>query len=558
MKTFESEAEATTAKVKLEEDMKIADDMKTKEFSSLKINWISDLKNWKETKARNFELIIKGKEERLFLLAHDKDKIEGKAQMVHQTLQRIPMIRKLFKVIRKKGYEEYETQYKFIDDRFDRRTSGEEVKCLAFDFWVYRVNDHGKEHYLFSEKELSKEHSEFYGTRIHLDDLSDLSNTLKIKKVTSLFICKSQNPSIKVIGKDEMIELAKEVGWDKEKFMKFLFVHPSGRIFDYPEDFKILRAAQLLSSKYEDYPLHLFKMGPVGTGKTTEMEVLDGKFEEEQGILESANSTLKVLVPSFKEKPANLGYICNCNRVALIDELMKMVEQALSKAHDNTRVSNYFGQMNMLLEHKERMVGSGNDNSTKIKATSKINVTTNNISNKNTIGGHIGLIDATTLSRFLIWVQDYEETEMIYCSKGSKTIRTHQETSARTITREQRVGRDTYSAFGVCGDNDSFLTIYDSCQQFLVDFDEERCEGLFRMVVNLIKGPMQQVWKARGLHHTILLLDGLVKFRCLFEDKNPSFTPEDKDYEALERILRHMVTSWDTNFDLNSWKENFA
>lgn len=77
------------------------------------------------------------------------------------------------------------------------------------------------------------------------------------------------------------------------------------------------------------------------------------------------------------------------------------------------------------------------------------------------------------------------------------------------------------------------------------------------MTTNLIKEPMKQVWRARGLHHIILILDGLVKYRCLFRDFDKSFNPKKEDYEDLERILIHMIKTWETEFDKNSWKEAF-
>jgi len=423
------------------------------------------------------------------------------------------------------------------------------------DFWVYKIIYKGREYYVLSENELGNEVYKISGMKIAMDDLSELTSSLRVNTISNLFVIKEAESFIKTINPDQLVEFTKELEIDKIKFHDLLFTHPDGNIYDYSNDFNMLRTAQLLSSKYEGYPLHLFKMGPVGTGKTTEDEVLDYKFQEEQGILEAANSTLKSIVPSFKEKPANLGYICKCNRIAIIDEMMKMVEAAMG--HDNSRISNYFGQMNMLLEQKDRMVGSGNNNSTKVKSTSKISITTNNINGKFTISDHLGIIDPTTLSRMLVWVQDYDEISGIYNSMCVDKSPAHTPNPPKAFSRGCSDNEDIYTRLCVGGVNgNDFLTIYDSCQQFLVNYDITKCKKIFDVIVGLAGGQMKQVWRARGIHHIVLLVDGITKHRCLFEDYDNSFNPIDVDYDLVERILIHMVKGWDISYHPAKMQEN--
>ena len=51
------------------------------------------------------------------------------------------------------------------------------------------------------------------------------------------------------------------------------------------------------------------------------------------------------------------------------------------------------------------------------------------------------------------------------------------------------------------------------------------------------------VWKTRSLHHSILLLDGIVKFRCIFEG-DKSFKARAEDYEMLENVIDYLMDSW--------------
>ena len=82
----------------------------------------------------------------------------------------------------------------------------------------------------------------------------------------------------------------------------------------------------------------------------------------------------------------------------------------------------------------------------------------------------------------------------------------------------------------------------------IVKYDKNKCKKLFDTITNLTVEPMEQVWRARGLHHVILLLDGIVKHRCLFKDYDDTYNPKDEDYDDLERVLMHMAKTWDTDF----------
>ncbi|MCM8786838.1 MAG: hypothetical protein NC935_02160 [Candidatus Omnitrophica bacterium] len=534
-------------------------DVASPNYTSQEINWVENIRTWKE--AKNEAINFMSKEDRLVFLAHDYDFCKGKPQLVHRTIQKINLLTivEKKKVENKGGAVEFIKQFKFIDDYFDKRYDGKEIAKLCFDFWVYRLIEQGKEYYLLSREPLSEEYSEISGMKIELEDTSGIGENLKLNKISTLFIVKETKPAVKVIPKDQLVKFTKELaeknGWDYKGFQDYIFTHNDGKIYDFSQDFNELRIAQFLSSKYEGYPLHILKIGPVGTGKTTEAETIDFKFKEELGILEAGTSRMKVLVPSFKEKPANLGYICNCNRVAIIDELMKMVANAMQNQHVD--VNNYFGELNMLLEHKKRFVGSGNDNSTVVKATAKVCITTNPLKGKSNLAQHLSVLDNTTLSRMLIWVQDREEVERVYkkdnirvndnlCFHSREHIANPEESFSRGGVFYVYKDCDC-----VLGKRQDFLTIYDSCQTFLVNFNMEKVKNIFNKSVMETEDQMKQIWKSRGLHHTILILDGITKFRCLFKDYDESFTAKEEDYEKLEKILFHIVHTWNSNLENN-------
>jgi len=179
----------------------------------------------------------------------------------------------------------------------------------------------------------------------------------------------------------------------------------------------MLRSSHLLSSKVDKIPQHLGIIGPAGTRKSMGyIETIAHKFSEAPHIVEGANSRIKGLTPSFAVKPANLGYLAKCERIGWIDELGKMVEAESVKHQSN--VKNILGECNALLDNKIREVSSGNDNTCSVQATAKFIFVMNPISGKRTIGDHVGLIDPTTMSRVLWWVQDKDEQEFVISGDG--------------------------------------------------------------------------------------------------------------------------------------------
>jgi hypothetical protein len=532
------------------------------DYTFNEINFIEDefCDSWEHIKAKTVNEMLMGGD--LLFLSHFRNTIKGKPQLVHATKQKIILLRRVEK--KDKKTDEMKTKYVFIGDLFDKRYDGFEKERLALDFWVYRVIENGKEHYILSEEVLDNKFYVFNGMQIELDDFSEVSKNTKIRSLSSIFLLKDSNPLIKTISKEELLGLTKflkeEINFGFEEFKNYVFLHPDGKVYDYSEDFNLLRIAQILSGKVDGYPLHIKKVGIAGTGKTYEQESLNYKFDEEQGILEGADSTPKALEPSFKEKPANIGYIAKCHRFAYIDELYKMIENQINKSHNIDASKNHLGSLNFLLELKKRMVGSGNDNSVVVESTAKLSITTNPLSGKRTIYEHIGVIDPSTLSRMIIWVQDNDEVNKIF-QRESKVF------SPNTITSIRQKTENTY--LGLCsGDsgttiefnNNTFLTIFDSCQEFLSVYDEDKIKEIIKRVTVLAKEPMRtNVWKPRSLHHSALILDGITKYRCLFKDFDETFISNEQDYDDLERILVHMIKSWDTKLDLvfeNEWRDN--
>jgi len=290
-----------------------------------------------------------------------------------------------------------------------------------------------------------------------------------------------------------------------------------------------------------------------------ELEAMDFKFHEEVSILEAANSTTKALVPSFKEKPANPGYVLKCRRLSLVDELMKMIHKVMEYGRSDQRTQNHLQELNAILEHKQRSMGSGNDNFFITNPTSKCIFSANPLPGKRNIYEHIGIIDESMLSRLLILIQDEDEKHFINSNKPKKGSYSVLTTGNVYISMTNiKINNILYS---VCVPSELhslikktkhnlFINIYDSCQQFLCEMDEDRIITIVKGFLGLIKQPLRSIYEKRLIHHSTLLLDGLTKFRCLFRDFDNTFTSNEEDYQLLEKLLVKIIKSWDCSLIL--------
>ena len=481
-----------------------------------RINVLDDLKSiefgtWKKVKRYMTKKFSADGD--LFFVAHKEDEIVGKPQELYQVKPKVVLVTHAKKTKYSFGEVVEQFKYIFLDDNYDKRFDGEEHEVLGFHFWIYRVVENGIEYMVLSETKLDPQEHRLRGMKINLKDSSELTKTLKIKTISNLFIVVEDEPSIKPMPKKDLIGFVEELGITKEEYIEYLYTHPDKNVYSHTPKYSRIRVYQELSGKYEGYPLHLMIWGDVGRGKTMELECINNKFMEERGICEAGNSTLKALIPSYSEKPADMGHILKCLRRCEIDELNKM----FSKTQNYEIVKDYLGQLNFLLEHKDREVGSGNSNGFRAKATAKITIATNSFGSRTFLHEHIGVLDETTLSRMLHLVVDGNEYSFMENNQLKKST-------------QQKIN------------NEQFLSMYDSCQNFLVSFDEEKVREIVKKTMDK-SGDFKRVWKPRGVHHAILLLDGITKFRCLF-DGDTSFRANARDYEELENVLNYIFESW--------------
>jgi len=520
------------------------------------VNWVDDdylANSWKRLKAKTHAQVKQS--DFLFQLFSSKGSITGKPQIRDNDVK--TNITLLVKAVKNDKDGVLIESYKFVDDPYNRRDDGYEEDVLEEDYWIYDVIDNGIKHIVLCRDKLENhEVHTFFGTGVKINHSKEFDKNLTCRGSANLFFCNNAESTIKPLPENEIIPYVKNFFKQtkmkeetfKEMMFEYIFFHPNGIIYNQPKDYMLLRHAQLLSGKEEGYPLHFFLWGGFGVGKTQEIECMDNIFKE--SILEAANSTPKSLVPSFSEKIPNPGFILNSNRVALIDEMMKMVDNAMNNTRNSTEFKNQLSNLNFILEHRSRRANSGNGNLF-CKPTAKMIVTTNPSMKSKYIHEELSVMDPSTFSRCLCYVKGESHVEFIeknelrncantyplYCNKG--------ETNEKNISHNLRVFAQNLRDF--------YVTIYDSCQCFRVIYNEGLIKNIFQSCVNLAKNPMKTMWKRRGMHHTKLILDGIVKYRCIFQDFDDSFEAKQIDYDNTERILVGMIKNWD--FDMTISKE---
>jgi hypothetical protein len=550
------------------------------EITSLKendINWLdaSFYNDLDKIKGHNKKLLKEQDAEdgKLFFMASAKDKRRGKAEFFGNHIQNFPLLTKTHVVKKDKDGEitaEYD-KFFYIGENFNKKEDGYQVAVLTKKFRQYKLICNGEKIILLVPAELGELGNEVYiftGMIIPMQDETDVGKNLKLKTITDIFLVHSYETTVKILPKDELVLMGKALkeqhGFGREEFIQTLHLHPNGKLYPLSEEANNLRASNKLCGNKDGYPNHEIIIGPPGTGKTTILECENQLFEEVQGILEGANTTPAGLKPSFKTDPADIGFLAKCNRIGLVDELPKMVQNQINKERQAT--GSYLGDLNFILEHKKRTVTSGNNNSCVVQASAQYTMVGNPMTGKPSIHVHVGVLEPQFLSRAMIWVQDSAEQDLIY-SKDRVQNPANTLKQISNYNWNMQIQVDLYNKnkkntlMKLCsrkedGNINPFLSIYDTCKTFVSNIDEGKVKALVHETVALAREPMKSsVWLPRADHHIFLLIDGLVKLRCIFQDFDDTFTAKQEDYDLAERILVRMVKSWDT--DLSPKKEGY-
>jgi hypothetical protein len=214
-------------------------------------------------------------------------------------------------------------------------------------------------------------------------------------------------------------------------------------------------------------------------------------------------------VPSFSSSVPKIGAILESRRICAVDEFFRIVKGE----EDNEKLST----LNNLLLHTRYSNRTGKSD-IDAKMTSKLLTVTNPLYGCG-FEETILRLPPSTIDRILIWRQ--YQSHYNWVRRGNNVL-----------YQEPKI--DKYK----------FLSIYDYCNSFKAKFSKDK---VFKITDELkAKCPsfMEDIYESRYTgHHSMCLIDGLVKARCLFEG-DVSFEANDKDYETFKSMWEDLVIGW--------------
>jgi hypothetical protein len=246
---------------------------------------------------------------------------------------------------------------------------------------------------------------------------------------------------------------------------------------------------------------------------------LSRSLDEISGII-SGTSTIKGLIPNFKESPPDIGYLCKSENVALVDEMFNFIKSSSANGEAKTN----FGILKDVLDHEEKAFASGNGTIKTIMHSILIAAT-----NEDKYNGLISVpkicenLDRPFLSRLLVYKQTESHIDFVN-------------------NRKNEIEELKEAAYPVL--DQKFISIFNwLSEQQIKDFDIVKSQAIFDKYINIIPGITREIYQGRYRHHLKCIIAGVCKYRWLINEKN-DFSIDDKDYEIGEELFVNVISSW--------------
>jgi len=375
------------------------------------------------------------------------------------------------------------------------------------------ISDDFINYILFSEQPLSLGRCVLVGTQIPIHDRRKIGEEAKNRTMIDLLMVTEHKPFILNITKDEVLE-----------FRKFYKTHDdlAKRMFGemrHPTWFEKLMFCINVTNNNYDYPAHFIIIGPAGSGKTRGLlKPLKICFDEIAGIV-SGTSTIKGLIPSFKESPPDIGHLCRAEKIALVDEMFNFVKSSMKQGEQNS-----FGILKDVLDHEDKSYASGNGTINTVMNSIMIAVTNEDKYNGlTTVASICEKLDKPFLSRLLIYKQTEQHIEFVNNRKDDVGD----------------LGDDAYPKL-----NQEFLSIFNWLKNEKVKgYNSDKSKIIFNKYLNTIPGSTREVYQGRYRHHLKCIVAGVCKYRWLLSKKEDLIF-DDVDYVIGEELFSNVISSW--------------
>lgn len=390
-------------------------------------------------------------------------------------------------------------------------------------FFVYKFLHDNEEYLLFSEEKLEPMRAKVSGTHFKINDRKEIGESRTLPVNQDVIFCHTVEPAITKMDSEVMDGIKEKASheWLAEKLL-------GG--FRHPEWFEKMMLS-LLSVKDENgYPSHVMWLAPPGTGKSYFLECLNRSLDEPAGIQTGEGSTMKGLIPSFKDQPPKEGHLLESQRVALVDEKFNLLSNSVRNS--DTNLKDAFRPMLSLLEHTSRTFSSGNGQIRGVMNSMMIGVGNPSYGIKN-LAQAVEKLDPAYLSRAILYQQTEQHIEYVQERKN-------------VVKKKYPNEEDAFPEFDA-----EFVSLIDTLREDIsVAVDYDRLDELEEELEAIVPATFtRQIYRARYDHHLENLVTGIAKMNTLIEGRE-EFEARDKDYDEARHIMELVIGSWGGSIDL--------
>jgi len=393
---------------------------------------------------------------------------------------------------------------------------------FSHSFYQYKFVADNQEYLALSTEKLDTVRCKLKGTHVSINDYKTVGESRKLPVNQDIIFVHSVDPAIEVMSDEELGEYRD--GLTHDDLAKSLLGE-----WRQPKWFEKLSIADILVNDENGFPSHIIRAGPPGTGKSKWVESVVRSLDEGQKEpFTGSGSTVKGLVPSFKESPPEEGYLLKTQRVAGVDEKMDLLSNSVQQ--NNEAQKDVFRPLLNLLTHDTRNFESGNGS---IKGEmgsvmwSAGNMDAYGISDMKDLAEKI---DDAYLSRCIV----YSETDSHIAWIDDRKAEIKQLMQEEGLTEDDLFPEP----------DDEFISMVDTMREkhkARTDFKE--IQEIRKELYDLVPGYMKEKYRARYEHHMTNIVSGIVKYNYLVEDRD-SFEARPEDYEEMKHIFETVISSW--------------
>jgi len=396
-----------------------------------------------------------------------------------------------------------------------------QVTDLNKSFYEYKFVADDKEYLALSTERLDTVRCNVKGMKVSLNDYKTVGEESKIAVNQDIIFVHSVDPAIETLN-EQQLDTYRD-GLDHDDLITSLL---GG--WRQPEWFEKLMVADLMVNDENDYPSHFIWLSKPGTGKSKAIESLLRSLDEHQKEpFTGSGSTVKGLVPSFKDSPPDEGYLLQTQRIAAVDEKMDLLSNSVKQGGNSNDV---FRPLLNLLTHDPRKFESGNG-SIKGQMMSTMWATGNfnayGIQNMKQLANKV---DTAYLSRCIIYSQTESHVDFINRKK------------AEVKQKMQEKGLSEDDLFPER--DDEFISMLDTMrEEKYAQIDFLQCRDIHDELMEKVPGYMREVFRQRGAHHIENITLGITKYHYLVEDRE-SLEAKDKDYRTAKKLFELIISGW--------------